>query len=65
MVVIQKFVLSLLLVATLAHGQLSFDLNGGDITAPLKHQGKIEQQYTPGNIDTGSVMANWVFLNQF
>ena len=65
MVVIQKFVLSLLLVATLAHGQLSFDLNGGDITAPLKHQGKIEQQYNPGNIDTGSVMANWVFLNQF
>ena len=40
-----------ILVSTLAHGQLSFDLNGGDITAPLKHQGKIEQQYNPGNID--------------
>ena len=63
--VIQKIVLSLPLVATLAHGQLSVDLNGGDITAPLKHQGKIEQQHNPGNIDTGSVMANWVFLNQF
>ena len=49
--VIRKIVLSLLLVATLAHGQLSVDLNGGDITAPLQHQGKIEQQYSPGNID--------------
>ena len=49
--VIRKIVLSLLLIATLAHGQLSVDLNGGDITAPLQHQGKIEQQYSPGNID--------------
>ena len=49
--VIRKIVLSLLLVATLAHGQLSVDLNGGDITAPLQHQGKIERQYSPGNID--------------
>ena len=51
---IRKFVLSLLLAATLAHGQLSIDLNnlnGGDITAPLQHQGKIEQQYYPGNIE--------------
>ena len=49
--VIQKIVLSLPLVATLAHGQLSVDLNGGDITAPLQHQGKVEQQYSTGNID--------------
>ena len=49
--VIRKIVLSLLLVATFAHGQLSVDLNGGDITAPLQHQGKIEQQYSTGNID--------------
>ena len=51
---IRKIVLSLLLAATLAHGQLSIDLNnlnGGDITAPLQHQGKIEQQYSPGNIE--------------
>ena len=46
-----KIVLSLLLVATLAHGQLSVDLNGGDITAPLQHQGKIQQQFSPENID--------------
>ena len=49
--VIQKIVLSLPLVATLAHGQLSVDLNGGDITTPLQHQGKVEQQYSTGNID--------------
>ena len=49
--VIRKIVLSLLLVANLAHGQLSVDLNGGDLTAPLQHQGKIEQQYSTGNID--------------
>ena len=52
--VIRKIVLSLLLAATLAHGQLSIDLNnlnGGDITAPLQHQGKIVQQYSPGNIE--------------
>ena len=48
--VIRKIVLSLFLVANLAHGQLSVDLNGGDLTAPLQHQGKIEQQYSPGNI---------------
>ena len=48
--VIRKIVLSLLLVANLAHGQSSVDLNGGDLTAPLLHQGKIEQQYSPGNI---------------
>ena len=47
---IRKIALSLLLVATLAHGQLSVDLNGGDITAPLQHQGKIQQEYSPGNI---------------
>ena len=45
--VIRKIVLSLLLVANLAHGQLSVDLN----RAPLQHQGKIEQQYPAGNID--------------
>ena len=45
--VIQKIVLSLLLVANLAHGQLSVDLN----RAPLQHQGKIEQQYSPENIE--------------
>merc|ERR1711971_609630 len=44
--VIRKIVLSLLLVATFAHGQLSVDL-----TAPLQHQGKIEQQYSTGYID--------------
>ena len=49
--VIRKIVLSLLLAATLAHGQLSIDLYGGDITAPLQHQGKIEQQYSPENIE--------------
>merc|ERR1711971_314404 len=49
--VIRKIVLSLLLVANLAHGQLSVDLNGGDITAPLQHQGKIQQQFSPENID--------------
>ena len=49
--VIRKIVLSLFLVANLAHGQLSVDLNGGDITAPLQHQGKIQQQFSPENID--------------
>ena len=49
--VFQKIILSLLLVATLAHGQLSVNLNGRDITAPLHHQGKIDQQYPPENID--------------
>ena len=49
--VIRKIVLSLLLAATLAHGQLSIDLYEGDITAPLQHQGKIEQQYSPENIE--------------
>ena len=49
--VIQKIVLSLLLVATLAHGELSVDLNAGDITAPLQHQGAIKQGYSPGNIE--------------
>merc|ERR1711971_261215 len=43
--VIRKIVLSLLLVATLAHGQWSVDLN-----APLQHHGKIQQEYSPGNI---------------
>ena len=51
MSVIRKIVLCLLVVATLAHGQLSVDLNGGDLKAPLQHQGKIEQQYSTGNID--------------
>ena len=49
--VIRKIAFSLLMVATLAHGQLSVDLNGGNITAPLQHQGKIEQQHFPENID--------------
>ena len=49
--VIRKIVSSLLLVATLAHGQLSVDLNGQDITDPLQHQGEIEQPYPPRNID--------------
>ena len=49
--VIKKKLLSLLLVANLAHGQLSVDLNGGDITAPLQQQGKIEQQYSSGNTE--------------
>ena len=48
--VIRKIVLSLLLIATLSHGQLSVDLNDGDITAPLQHQGKIQQEYSTGNI---------------
>ena len=46
--VIRKIVLSLLLVATLAHGQLSVDLNRAP--APLQHQSKIKQQ--SGNIET-------------
>ena len=49
---IRKIAFSLLMVATLAHGHLSVDLNGGNITAPLQqHQGKIEQQHFPENID--------------
>ena len=48
---IRKIAFSLLIVATLAHGQLSVDLNGGNITAHLQHQGKMEQQHFPENID--------------
>ena len=48
---IRKIAFSLLIVATLAHGHLSVDLNGGNITAPLQHHGKIEQQHFPENID--------------
>jgi hypothetical protein len=62
--VIRKIAFSLLMVATLAHGQLSVDLKDGNITAPLQHQGKIEQQHFPEDIDRTYSYAQGKLLDE-